>query len=236
MTGSQEIRLYSTDQHACSYLPGKQATIQFVDPKLELSEFWSNTLNDNGFRRSGANYYRPQCVGCSACKAMRVPVANFASSRSQRRCLAKNNDLEIRVQDPDSADYEKYYPLFSRYIETRHKDGNMYPPSREQFESFLGSCVPATIFLEFYDNNELIMVAQSDQLSDGLSCVYTFFDTVQESRGLGNFAILKQIDIARAQGLDFVFLGYWVKGARKMAYKEKFVPHELYIDGRWQSL
>lgn len=236
MTNTQEIRLFSTEEHTCSYLPDQKATLQFVDPNLELSDFWSNVLNDNGFRRSGAHYYRPQCAACSACKAMRVPVAEFVPSRSQQRCKKRNNDLEIYVRDPKEADHGKYYPLFKHYIETRHSDGDMYPPSREQFTKFLGACIPATIFLEFYCEERLVMVAQSDQLGSGLSCVYTFFDTEETSRGLGNFAILKQIDIAKAMGLDFVFLGYWVKGARKMSYKKNFRPSEIYSEGSWQRL
>lgn len=236
MTGSQEIRLYTTEQHACSYLPGKQATLQFVDPELEMSNYWRDALNDNGFRRSGKHYYRPKCANCSACKAMRVRVKDFVPSRSQQRCLKKNHDLEVFVRKPGEADLEQYYLLFSHYIEARHQDGDMYPASRDQFDAFIGSWIETTIFLEFYRGARLIMVAQGDQLSSGISCVYTFFDTVEQERGLGNFAILKQIDIARTQGLDFVFLGYWVEGARKMAYKKNFEPHELYVDGRWQYL
>lgn len=233
---SQEIRLFSTEEHPCSYLPDRKARLQFVDPALELTEFWSSTLNDNGFRRSGKHYYRPQCTGCSACKALRINLAEFRASRSQRRCINKNSDLRIEVKDPRDIDRDAYYPLFAHYIESRHRDGDMYPPSPEQFDSFLGSTIPATIFLEFYQGNDLLMVAQSDQLSTGLSCVYTFFDTGHSSRGLGNFAILKQIEIARAMGLDFIFLGYWVEGAKKMAYKKGFRPGEVYSDERWQRL
>jgi arginyl-tRNA--protein-N-Asp/Glu arginylyltransferase len=235
-TKTQGIRLFNTEQHPCSYLPDKQATLQFVDPKMELSDFWSSTLNDNGFRRSGAHYYRPQCVGCSACKAMRIRVADFSPSRSQQRCIRKNRDLEVRVIAPKEANHEQYYPLFAHYIETRHQDGDMYPPSREQFSAFLGSSISATLFLEFYKEEQLVMVAQSDQFSKGLSCVYTFFDTTEEPRGLGNFAILKQIEITQTVGLDFLFLGYWVEGAKKMSYKKKFKPNEVYCSGSWQRL
>jgi len=167
---------------------------------------------------------------------MRVRVANFSPSRSQQRCIKKNSDLEVRVIAPEEADHEKYYALFAHYIETRHQDGDMYPPSREQFYAFLGSSISATLFLEFYQEEQLVMVAQSDRLSNGLSCVYTFFDTTEESRGLGNFSILKQIEISQTMGLDFVFLGYWVEDARKMSYKKKFKPNDVYIDGSWQRL
>ena len=236
MAEAQHIRLFSTDQHRCSYLPDQLATLQFVDPELALSDALVIGLNDNGFRRSGAHYYRPRCSGCNACTALRVPVADFRPSRSQQRCLRSNIDLVSRWSHAAAADHDRYYPLYANYISSRHAEGDMYPPTREQYDSFIGAGLPSTGYLEFYLGSDLLMVAQTDQFGHGLSSVYTFYNPVETKRGLGTYAILKQIDLANKLGLPFLFLGYWVEHSPKMAYKQKFQRHERFLDGRWQRL
>jgi arginine-tRNA-protein transferase len=72
----------------------------------------------------------------------------------------------------------------------------------------------------------VVAAALTDVLSDGLSMVYSFYDPEMESRGLGTFMILDHVRRARRRGLPYVYLGYWVSGARKMDYKRRFLPQE----------
>ncbi len=79
-------------------------------------------------------------------------------------------------------------------------------------------------------------MAVVDELQDGLSAIYTFFDPLQDKRSLGSYAILWQVQRARALGLDYLYLGYWIKGCRKMAYKSAYRPLELHVNSRWTAI
>jgi arginine-tRNA-protein transferase len=72
-------------------------------------------------------------------------------------------------------------------------------------------------------------------MSDGISAVYSFFDPDLPRRSLGTYMVLRLIDAAQRQDLPYVYLGYWIKGSRKMSYKERFEPLQYYIGGAWTS-
>ena len=128
------------------------------------------------------------------------------------------------------------YSLYARYIESRHRDGDMYPPSRQQFDSFLTREWETTHFYCFYDRDQLIAVAVVDVIDNGLSAIYTFFDPDLNARSLGAYAILWQIEEARRLNLGHVYLGYWIRQCRKMAYKVQYRPIELLVNGRWVAM
>jgi len=128
------------------------------------------------------------------------------------------------------------YSLYARYIDSRHGDGDMYPPSEEQFTGFLISHWSDTRFFCFRDSERLLAVAVVDRLQDGLSAVYTFYDPDEPGRGLGNLAVLWQLERCRREGLPYLYLGYWVQDCRKMAYKGDFRPLEQLRDNAWQLL
>jgi leucyl-tRNA---protein transferase len=79
----------------------------------------------------------------------------------------------------------------------------------------------------------LLGVALTDVLGDGLSMVYSFFDPDVSARSLGTFMILDHIARARRLGLSYVYLGYWVKGSKKMDYKGRFLPQERLMPEGW---
>lgn len=227
------IKLYSTHEHPCSYLDGRAATTVFVDPSLELDAQVYSELSDYGFRRSGGHIYRPHCLTCQACIPVRLPVECFVPSRAQKRCLKRNADLY--TQECLTINTDEHYQLYQEYIETRHADGDMYPPSREQYEEFLSSQWGVTRYIEMRlaANDALIAVAVCDRLDQGLSAIYTFFDPTQGYRSLGVFAVLVQIKQAQTLGLPFVYLGYWIRQCQKMSYKTQYRPLEMFIDNRW---
>ena len=231
MTSLSELRFFKTPPHDCSYLPDKQATTLFVDPSATIDTNVYTALSAAGFRRSGEHIYRPYCEACGACIPVRVLAQEFHAARRQKRNLKANLDVVVKTQTPYFN--EQYYALYERYITKRHSDGDMYPPSREQFQSFLIDGRKEAVFFELHLANQLVGVAVVDQLNDGLSAIYTFFEPELSERGLGNFAVLWIIEETRRRSLPFVYLGYWIKQCQKMSYKMDYQPLEMFINNQW---
>ncbi|UTW45804.1 arginyltransferase [bacterium SCSIO 12696] len=227
------IRLFLTEPHPCSYLKNRSATTAFVDPSLPLNAPIYDRLTDSGFRRSGKYLYIPHCQSCSACQPSRIPVAAFKPSRQQRRCLRKNADLQVSLKA--SVDNNEHFVLYSRYICERHADGDMYPPTRSQYDDFIGSPFEFTRYLEFRKNGQLLACSVVDVLDRGISAIYTYFDPAEDGRSLGTMAILSALDQARQLNLSYVYLGYWIESCAKMRYKTRFKPIDILIDGNWQE-
>jgi arginyl-tRNA--protein-N-Asp/Glu arginylyltransferase len=225
-----DLRMFLTTDYPCSYLPDRQARNLVADPAVTDIRLYSQ-LAELGFRRSGDHVYRPHCRGCVACRSLRIPVDRFQPNRSQRRIWNRNQDLQVRVIEAEFK--EEHFELFARYLGVRHAGGGMDPANPENYWSFITSRWSSTGLGEFRRDRELVAVAVMDRLESGLSAVYTFFDPLEETRGLGTFAILWQIAEARQLGLPWVYLGYWIEQCGKMAYKARFKPHEIFVTERW---
>jgi arginine-tRNA-protein transferase len=234
MSVLSKLKVYATKPHPCSYQDGKEATTLFIDPKTELDEIAYQDLTEIGFRRSGTHYYRPHCQSCNDCIPARIPVNAFTPARRQKRIENKNNDLT--VQSVASISGEEYYQLYANYIESRHEDGDMYPPTPDQYQEFLARQTRFGHFTEFRLEGKLLAVSVRDNLTDSFSAIYTFFDPEYSNRSLGNFAVLWLISEAKRQKLDYVYLGYWIRSCRKMSYKIDYRPIELLLNNRWQTL
>lgn len=234
MTELARLKFYATQPHPCSYLPEEQATTLFLDPSQPMDMSVYAELSEMGFRRSGEHLYRPHCQQCSACIPARIPARDFQPNRQQRRILKRNEDLQVQAVRPVFS--EEHYALYARYIERRHADGDMYPPSREQFSTFLVRELPCSFFYEFRLAGRLLAIAVTDVLPNGMSAIYTFYDPDEERRSLGRFAILWQIGETARRNLDAVYLGYWIKNCRKMNYKTQYRPIELFVNQRWTLL
>ena len=197
MTASlREIKVYTTFPHRCSYLEGEEATTLFVDPRQKLSQELYTQLSLLGFRRSGDHVYRPHCARCNACIASRVRVAEFEPSRTQKRISRRNADL--RLEQSESIIDDEAYNLYRYYIESRHADGDMYPPEREQYESFLNDGLGCAIYYRLYQGNRLVAVTVADKMLDGLAAIYTFFDPDQPQRSLGRVDALLHKRVCRS--------------------------------------
>lgn len=227
------IQLLRTEPHGCSYLPDLIATTEFVSPEEKVDLQTYQAINDAGFRRSGDHFYRPNCENCSECKPLRVLTKHFNPRKSHKRIFKKNSDLNIRIENRPRE--EEYFSLYENYILERHRDGDMYPPDREQFENFICNAPEWTRYIEFH-TDRLVMVAVCDFLPCGLSAIYSFFDPDLPNRSLGSYAILAQINIAKRLEMDYLYLGYWIRESRKMNYKEQFKPCEILEMGEWRTL
>lgn len=235
MTSSlRDLKVYTTYPHSCSYLEDQEATTLFVDPRQSMDQKLYSKLSVLGFRRSGYHIYRPHCTHCNACIPARIPTSEFKLTRAQRRVWQRNRDLRV-VRTDDISDDEAFN-LYHRYISLRHADGDMYPPEREQYQNFLNSVWDCTQYFRFYDKARLIAVAVVDKLEDGFSAIYTFFDPEAKKRSLGTYVILWEVEEARKMDLDYLYLGYWIRGCQKMAYKSDYRPLQVYVKSHWTTL
>ena len=235
------ISLYLSSEHDCSYLDDRQANSLFVDPQIQMTANIYSELIQQGFRRSGSHVYTPYCKKCHDCIPVRLRVQDFSLSRSQKRCYNKNKHTIISAKDISSkslTNQHEQYDLYRHYVKSRHPDGGMDDPSMDSYLDFLNSDWSDTIFFEFRDKQRLIAVAVTDIVTDGLSAVYTFFDTSAEfyQRSLGIYAVLWQAQEARRQGLKWLYLGYWIHGCQKMSYKDNYQPLEYFYNHQWHSI
>jgi len=224
-----EEGLTRSEPHPCSYLPGRSARSVVLFPgRLEPGLY--HGLMDLNFRRSGRIFYRPVCDACQECRAIRVRAETFRPSRSQRRCRARNRDLSVTAGPPVPS--AEKHALYQSYLRIRH-DGQM-DRSWEEFCSFLYASPVRTLEVVYRRGERLMAVGILDEEPEALSTVYCYFDPAETARGLGVFNVLWTIEHARARGIPYVYLGYYVAGSPKMAYKADFGPHELLDDrGRW---
>ena len=228
-----KIKLFRTPEHNCPYLTDKISVTQFIDPDKIPDVNMYTYLTRFGFRRSGEHLYRPTCPNCSACISIRIPVVNFTNSKSQKRCLNKAKHFEFH--HCDAYDSDEHYQLYETYINVRHKDGDMYPATRQLFRNFLLSNWANTQFMEIRLEGELIACAVYDQLADGLSAIYCYFNPEFSQYSLGKLAILKQIIRAKTHQYDYLYLGYQIDDCAKMNYKNQYQPTEQFIDSVWQK-
>ncbi len=229
------LPLYVGLPHPCGYLEGREARMAFVPPELAVDRSLYTLLVANGFRRSGELVYRPHCPGCEACVPVRIPVRWFRPNRSQRRVARRNAHLTATVLPPVFR--AEHYRLYTRYLDARHADGEMAGASPEDFMRFLGNQRwEGTRFVEFRADETLLAVAVVDELEDGLSAVYTFYEPSAEHLSLGTWAILWMVAEAGRRGQAHVYLGFWVRDCPKMAYKSGFRPLERLADGGWERL
>lgn len=226
----ETLDLYITPEHTCGYLPERMARTVFVDPDVAMDSALYSLLASHGFRRNGPNVYKPHCEQCQACVPLRVPVTAFRPDRGQQRVWKRNQDLTVTVLPAESR--PEHYALYKRYLASRHPGGTMDASSEVEYAHFLTCPWGRSHIVEMRAASVLVAVALMDELDQALSAVYTFYEPDLPRRSLGTFAVLWQIAEARRRGFKWLYLGYWIASSRKMAYKERFRPHEtLGADG-----
>jgi leucyl-tRNA---protein transferase len=229
-------QFYLTAPSPCPYLGGKEERKVFTHLVGERAGELNNILTQGGFRRSQSIAYRPACEGCRSCVSVRVVAKEFQPTRSMRRIASRNADInaEMKIAVPTS----EQYSIFRAYLDSRHRDGGMADMTVLDYAMMVEDSHIETRIMEYRRHQsrgtgELIAVALTDVLADGLSMVYSFFEPDEASRSLGTLMVLDHIARAKSMGLAYVYLGYWVHGSRKMDYKGRFLPQERLTPDGW---
>jgi len=231
-------QFFITAPNECPYLPGQMERKVFTHLLGPNQRTLNTQLSQGGFRRSQNIAYRPSCESCSACTSTRVPVNSFEWTRGFRRIVKTNIDLVAGIKSPIAT--QEHYDLFRGYIDTRHSDGGMADMSALDFAAMIDETVVDTRLVEYRyakahpQGGQLAACVLIDILEDGLSLIYSFFDTGDAARSLGTFIILDCVTRVQRLGLSYLYLGYLVEGSRKMAYKARFLPQERLGSQGWQ--
>ncbi|SJL83286.1 arginyltransferase [Vibrio palustris] len=228
----QHIRIGLTTPHTCSYLPEQQERLAVaIDASLQTPDKFELLLA-NGFRRSGDVIYQPHCLNCQACEALRIDIPSSTPSKSQKRLLNKAKPTFHWELKPKMD--ENWFNLYARYINTRHRNGSMFPPNRENFAAFAQCDWLNTRYLHVYDNHQLIAIAITDIMTNSASAFYTFFDP-DIPLSLGTLCVLYQIEMCKKQDLQWLYLGYQIDECPAMNYKVRFNAHQRLVNQRWQG-
>ena len=238
-------QFYLTAPSPCPYLPGKEERKVFTHLVGERAGELNDLLTHGGFRRSQSIAYRPACDTCRACVSVRVVANEFEPSRNMRRVMERNADVvgDMRSAQPSS----EQYSVFRSYLDSRHRNGGMADMTVLDYAMMVEDSHVQTRIVEYRRRGpdsgitgrgagQLLAVTLVDVLNDGLSMVYSFFDPDDADRSLGTFMIMDHIARAKRMGLEYLYLGYWVRGSRKMDYKGRFLPQERLMPEGWRRV
>jgi arginyl-tRNA--protein-N-Asp/Glu arginylyltransferase len=233
-------QFYLTAPSPCPYLPRRDERKVFTHLIGKRAVALNDTLTQSGFRRSQTIAYRPACEACRACVSVRVKAEEFAASKSFRRVLERNEDLRGAVMRAEPT--SEQYALFRSYLDARHGDGGMADMTVLDYSMMVEDSHVETRLVEYRvgvtstSSGRLVAVCLTDLLADGLSMVYSFYAPDEQGRSLGTFMILDHIERAGKLGLSHLYLGYWVEGSKKMAYKARFLPQERLGMNGWERV
>lgn len=236
-------QFFLTAPSPCPYLEGQFERKVFTHLVGDKAPEMNDLLTQGGFRRSQNIAYRPACETCRACVSVRILAQEFAPTRNMRRVTERNADLVGSMHEAEPS--TEQYSLFRTYLDARHRRGGMSDMTVLDYAMMVEDTHVDTKVIEYRrrgpdsfitgkGQGELMAVALTDKMADGLSMVYSYFNPEMDERSLGTFMILDHIARARAMGLPHVYLGYWVNGSRKMNYKVRFKPQEHLGPKGWE--
>jgi len=231
--GPREFLVYD-GMHPCSYLEGREARLPMRLPARSLAPEEFDARLAAGDRRHGTFLYRPSCPGCQACEAIRIPVNEFSFSGSQRRALRKGDAaLELQM-GPPVADASRL-ALYELHKEGRDlRSGEGEPLSLEGYYGFLVERCVDSVELRYLLDGRLIAVAIADRGARAVSAVYCYWDPAHALLGVGTYSVLKQVELCRSWGAEYLYLGLYIRDNPHMSYKARYRPHERLIGGAWR--
>lgn len=226
-----ETRVVQDRFEECIYRPGQIARCPARVPVEPLSPEQLDLLLEEGDQRVGSAVFRTECPFCSACEPVRVDVAAFVASRSQRRVARRNADLVVEMGPPTLS--RRRVGLWNRH---RRKRGLLTEHSRRDpvgyQEWLVESCAPTTEVRYLLDGR-IVAVSLLDVGRTAANSAYCYFDPALGSRSLGVYSVLHEIEHCRSLGLRWYYLGLWVEDCAALRYKSSYHPHERLVEGRW---
>jgi len=237
---TRQLRFFLTAPSPCPYLPGRDERKVFTHLPLTDGAAINDALTAAGFRRSQNIAYRPACEACEACVSARIPAVGYPFSRSERRVLDRNRDLERHVVEAEAT--MEQFELLRRYLMARHAEGGMADMTWPDYLAMVEDTPVRTHLIEYRlptgdrGPGDLVACALVDALADGLSLVYSFYEPRLGRRSLGSFIIMDHVVQADLHSIPYVYLGYWVQGSPKMDYKARFRPIEVLQGQTWVVL
>lgn len=243
----QKLQFYVTTPYKCGYLPNKPAQSLIAAPHHLIDAEIYSGLIQQGFRRSGKFAYRPHCELCNECVPVRVVLDKFMPTRSQKRAQKQHADLSVRILPLSYS--QSHFELYANYQSLRHSSDESFSQSNEmddaeQYRQFLCQSNVESLMVEFRDTRHQVkIVSVVDIVKDGVSAVYTFYDANdaiaisgenRKSASYGTYSILWLIEWTKNLGLPYLYLGYWIKDSKKMAYKQNFQPQERLEEDVWK--
>lgn len=231
-SGHRLPSFFITDPMPCPYIEGMMERKLFTHIAGQRATEINNNLTHAGFRRSQTIAYRPACDKCSACRSVRIDVGGFAPSRNLRRIINRNAALTSDVLSPDTS--REQYDLLRRYLDARHENGGMAQMTVLDYMAMVEETSVKTNLVEYRDGDRLVACLLVDELRDGLSLVYSFFDPDMAADSLGSYIILDQIARAKSLKLPHVYLGYLIEDCSKMSYKKRFKPLQILGEQGWE--
>lgn len=232
-----KLQFYVTTGYSCGYLPNKLAQSLIASPQHLIDAHIYSGLIQQGFRRSGKFSYRPHCETCRECVPVRVVLEDFSPSRSQKRAFKQHQNLTTTILPIDFQ--EEHYKLYAAYQMARHVNTESEKAEKseqdevEQYKNFLCQTNVESVMVEFREEGQLKMVSVIDIVLDGISAVYTFYDTNDSHASFGTYNVLWQIEWSKSLHFPYLYLGYWIRESKKMAYKQNYKPLEKLVDGEW---
>ena len=229
----EKIQFYVTTKYSCGYINNQEAQSMVATPYKKVDADTYSDLIQKGFRRSGQYVYKPQCNECSACIPIRICAKEFKRSQSKKRTLKKHSYVTAKILPLKFE--EEHYNLYVHYQKNRHRLSSETNNDIADYNDFLIKSNVDTKIIEFRSEEKLLMVTIVDQLKDGISAVYTFYDCNDSKLSFGTYSILWLLNFCKNKNLNYVYLGYWINDSKKMKYKINFKPYELMINGVWQE-
>ncbi len=220
----------------CPYREGQVARMPLYRQLRPLGPEEADRRFATAERRVGRALYHTACPACSACKGVRIPVAEFRPTRSQRRVL-KRWPAEGRVEVGRPSVTPEKVDLFNRHKRDRGLvDADDEPMDALGYAGWLVHSCFDTVEMRYFLGDRLIGVGLVDLGRVSASSVYFYFDPDPDIARLspGVYSVLQEIAFCRRTGRDYLYLGLWVRDCAPLSYKSAYKPHERLVDGDWR--
>ena len=226
-----ELIVYDQEQ-PCPYLQERVSRLPLRLPARPLSQAELTRRLEQGDRRQGYVLYRPSCPSCQACEPIRLSVDDYVLTRTQSRILRRGDEQLHTAIGPPTVDARRVDIYNSHKAGRGLRDGQP-PIDMDGYRDFLVATCCDTFEISYRHQGQLVGIAICDRSDDALSAVYCCYDPAFSQLSIGTYSILKQLELTRAWGLRYLYLGLYIQDSASMAYKARFTPHERRQRGEW---